>query len=710
MKSNIPLSAASDRGLPRQVFSGKHRFLGMSLLTIAILFLHASWTAGQVPGAMRSEKGSIALSSKDGTLRCLVDARSGLPLQVQSLAAKRSWLSAPVRVTTRNEVSGKQAVPACREVRQSPNTIAIEGSLSALGLTVSQKWSVTPDGLAWDLLFCGAGPRAGHEVTIDWPVLAPGLKVFTPGELGVVDVSMYPACRPVPYANADFSGGRAYVLPLVSVMDPNADSALTIALPADTNIPQLQVEWLAGGTLRMTMGHRGMGGGKPSPLRILLWTHAADYRSALRVYADRFPAHFNPPMPRGKFEGAFWYHHIHDHPDFAEMARQKVRYIWSSFWFTHLGEYLPDEKEWMPYTYAAWWKSGADDERRKDPRVHPPHARAGHRHLCLFQRHGIRWRGRKVGRYGGGGADPPREVRQCPDEGSGRPGNSHLGSAMAMNAGKNYALWPFLRDQVRRHIERLPEFDGFIIDRLDWASTYDYGHDDGLTMIGARPVENMALPVGQAVEEVCRMSHAAGKRVFVNQFWRLEVLKDTDGVCHESDYLPALGYLIPLRPASAWMHAKSYQGDLLQFEGQLERRLHWALFPQMIAHQFPISQQGAAPKAADLLEMYAPLFETLMGKQQVLLPHCVSVDGANDVNLFVNGAGHYVAPVTSRTSFLSRGRGSAGPVTVAFRVPDSREAGMGPRVLARDAAVPALRSSDAATQSSRRQSTTAALQ
>src|SRR5208282_4585859 len=117
-------------------------------------------------------------------------------------------------------------------------------------------------------------------------------------------------------------------------------------------------EWLAGGTLRMTMGHRGMGGGKPSPLRILLWTHAADYRSALGVYAGRFPAHFKPPMPRGKYEGAFWYHHIHDHPDFAEMARQKVRYIWSSFWFTHLGEYLPDEKEWFPYTYANWWKLG----------------------------------------------------------------------------------------------------------------------------------------------------------------------------------------------------------------------------------------------------------------------------------------------------------------------------------------------------------------
>ena len=42
--------------------------------------------------------------------------------------------------------------------------------------------------------------------------------------------------------------------------------------------------------------------------------------------------------------------------------------------------------------------------------------------------------------------------------------------AMAMNPGSRYSLWPFLEDQVRRHLTRLPEIDGFVIDRLDWAS------------------------------------------------------------------------------------------------------------------------------------------------------------------------------------------------------------------------------------------------
>jgi hypothetical protein len=222
-------------------------------------------------------------------------------------------------------------------------------------------------------------------------------------------------------------------------------------------------------------------------------------------------------------------------------------------------------------------------------------------------------------------------------------------------------------------VKRLPELDGFVVDRLDWASRLDYGHDDGLTMLGARAVENMAGPVAQEVAEVCRQAHAAGWRVYVNQFWRIEVLRDNDGYCHEGDFVRGLGYLSPFRPVAAWNMEKPYSGDLLQFEAQLKRRLQFAVFPQMIAHQFPISQQAPNPNVADLLEIYAPLFAALDGKTQVLEPHCVSVSGANDCNLFLDRAGNFVVPVTSRTRFLAR-RANAGEqaAVVTIRLPETQ--------------------------------------
>jgi len=535
------------------------------------------------------------------------------------------------------------------------------------------RWTAGRSGLQWDLQFTVPGKRAGYEVTIDLPVLAPGLRIFTPSNDGEMDVAAQPSWRPVRYGQMAWDTGKAYVLPLISVMDPKADEALTVALPADAAIPHLQFEWIGGRVLRLTLAHRAMGDGKPSPLRLLFYTHAADYRGALKAYSSDFPAYFEPPLLRGGAEGAFWYHHIHQHPDFAEMARQRVRYMWSSFWFTWLGDYLPDAAEWEPYTYARWWKLG---EKMNDEKINA--------FIRLMREHGIGvYAYFNLTEYGGAGGatgDTSAAARLLGERFADALIKDERDrdiptweGAMAMNPRRGLSLWPVLEEQVRRHLRRLPGTEGFVIDRLDWASRYDYGHDDGFTMVGDRPVENMTVPVGEAVQSVCRLAHEAGKRVFVNQFYRLEVLRDVDGYCHENDYVPALAYLAPYRPVSAWHMRTNYDSDLLEFEKQLKLRLQFAVFPQMIAHEFPISQQKPNPGAADMLELYAPLFDTLIGKRQVLEPHCVAATGDNEVNLFINGAGEYVAPLTSRTRHRSRGAAGAEAVDITLRVPDARK-------------------------------------
>ncbi|MGO9241821.1 MAG: hypothetical protein ACLQBJ_13525 [Bryobacteraceae bacterium] len=584
-------------------------------------------------------------SVRNGPLICQFDA-SGIPVRIRSAA--RVWLDERARVSVRNEVTD------------------VSG-----GAPTASLWSTGRNGLRWDLSFTPSGKRVGYEVTIDLPVLAPGLRTFTPSNDPEIDVAAQPAYRPVRYGKEAWDTGQAYVLPLISVLDPKTDEALTVALPADAEIPHLQFEWIGGRVLRLTLGHRAMGGGKPASLRLLFYTHAADYRGALKVYSSDFPAYFEPALPRGNAEGTFWYHHIQDHPDFAEMARQSVRYMWSSFWFTWLGDYLPDAAEWEPFTYARMWKLG---EKMSDAKINA--------FVSLMRAQGIGvYAYLNVTEYGGtGGATGDavaanRVLREkfadalVKDERD-RDIPTWEG-AMVMNPRHGLSLWPEIEEQVRRHLRRLPGIEGFVIDRLDWACYYDYGHYDGVTMIGDRPAENMAAPVAQAVQSVCRLAHEAGKRVFVNQFYRLEVLRDVDGYCHENDYVPALAYLAPYRPVSAWHMRASYDSDLLEFEKQLKLRLQFAVFPQMIAHQFPISQQKPNPQAADMLELYAPLFDTLIGKRQVLEAHCVGATGDNDVNLFINGAGEYVAPLTSRTRQRSRGAAGVEAATITVRVPDA---------------------------------------
>lgn len=638
------------------------RMTGMVALAAAAVFVtagvaFASAGNGQTAPAVVVENGNTLTLSNS-----FVAEGARVARQVQQ------WLQGPVRVTVRNEVDGKTASFEVKPTLRTAAAAVTAHALGALGVSVTERCSAVEHGMAWDFEFSGAGPRVGHEVTIELPVLTEQLQVFTPGERGIMALSAYPTFAPVPYGTMGWSDGRCYVLPLVSVLDPQADTALTVAVPADANTPHLQIDWINAKTLRLRLGHRGMGDGKPSSLRLLFYAHPADYRSAIKAYSDDFPRYFRPVQPRGPYEGAFWYHHIHDHPEFDEMARQKMRYIWTSFWFTHLGEYLPEASQWEPYSYASWWKL---KEPMSDVKINAFIDTMHAQKIGVFAYFNVTEYGGNGGRSGDAETAGRILREQFSDalikNAEGRPIGTWEG-AMAMSARRDGSLFPALKEQLRRHVTRLPQLDGFIVDRLDWASRIDYGHDDGMTMVGNRPAENMAGPVAEGVAEVCRQSHDAGWRVYVNQFWRVEVLRDNDGICHESDHVRALGYVSPFRPAAAWNKRAPYSGDLLKFEAQLKRRLQFALFPQMIAHQFPISQQAPSARASDLLEVYAPLFETLDGKEQVLTPHCVSVSGANDVNLFVNRAGHYVAPVTSRVRFLSRRTAATEAVKVRLSV------------------------------------------
>ena len=125
---------------------------------------------------IESPKGAaknLAVATKDAKLRCEIDARSGFPRQIESVSTGRSWLAGPVTVRVRNETTGTESAPVCRDIRRANGEITVTQSLDALALKVFHTWFAVGDGLAWNLAFDGSGPRAGHEVVVDWPILAP---------------------------------------------------------------------------------------------------------------------------------------------------------------------------------------------------------------------------------------------------------------------------------------------------------------------------------------------------------------------------------------------------------------------------------------------------------------------------------------------------------------------------------------------------------
>ena len=622
-------------------------------------------------------------------LQCTFDRSTGVLRSLESTvgSAAHRWLDAAPSVGVRNEHTEETAVFSTVGVDTNPNGIVVRrqqraggpAAESAPGLELDEEWSAGASGLCLDLSFSGHGERVGHEVTLDFPILTESSLVFTPSERGIMSVAAHPDYEPVAYGSAPFATGfRYYVMPFVTVLDPASDRAVTIALPPDSPIPHLQVEWRRGKTLRLRLANRGMGSGASSELRLLLYAHEADYRSALRVYSDDFPAYFRPGLPRGDSEGAFYYHHIHTRPDDEEMARQNLKFFWAGHhWNAAMGEFLPEESEWEPITFEQFGRvsdglinSSIDGLKQ-----------CGIGTYAYFS----------LTEYGGGWGEESgrrvtdRKLREefAPDVMKAEDGepieSGGGGNCLVMNPRGNSAFGDHLEAQARLCLTRFPDLEGFSIDRLDWASAiadrnpsgYDFANSDGFTMVGNRPAHSMATGVAEGLRVLCDLSHGAGKRVFANQAWRLDVLRDVDGHVQEYDCVRGIGYVSPYRPATGWNSNNYHKRDLLQFEAQLKRRLQFAVFPHMIAREFAICQQGPNAAAAAMLERFELLFSRLDGKEQVLAAHCVSVSGSNEANLFVNRAGDDVVPITSNCRFISRGSSSRDTVTARIRMPNA---------------------------------------
>src|ERR1035437_9580765 len=97
-------------------------------------------------------------------LRCSHQGPAATPVSMESGTGKvrRAWLAAPATLTLRNEATGAAGTP------------------EQLGLSAKGVWREAAGCLAWDLMFQGQGPRAGHQVKIELPVLANNLEVFVP--------------------------------------------------------------------------------------------------------------------------------------------------------------------------------------------------------------------------------------------------------------------------------------------------------------------------------------------------------------------------------------------------------------------------------------------------------------------------------------------------------------------------------------------------
>jgi hypothetical protein len=478
--------------------------------------------------------------------------------------------------------------------------------------------------------------------------------------------------------------GDLFSVPLVTFLEPEKDTGLSIVLSPRDTLLDLTLDTTASGDLTFSRLFHRLGGTQPVRFRLDLITHEADWRGALRWMTNEYPDYFKHANALAdELAGTGAYSATEVDFDAEKMRRMAFRTNWkASFDFPYMGMFLPpvdDSQVWSRYSY---------DPPAADPESQPaPNGRTTIGQMADYSR---RMRARSfyvlsyfnVTEFGALIRDPAPPRRYQRDEDRWKDANDFLytrlqdaivrvpktmpaeylkfypktvpgglyytwGDAVVLDCGEP-AYADFLLSQAQRHIDKIPESSGICIDRMDWLRLYNEDRDDGVSWFAGRPARSLLVSWNSLLAKLGPMMHNAGKVIFCNNHdKRLDLLKHTDGLFDEFTYAGAplnlTAFLTLQKPALGWTsEEKDLRPDPDAF---FQKYLHLGVYPMA---PFPGNDHSLLPgEWVDKQYLdYGPLLDLMRGKKWVLAPHAAEVtSGRAKVNVF-EVPGGYVVPVT----------------------------------------------------------------
>lgn len=465
-------------------------------------------------------------------------------------------------------------------------------------------------------------------------------------------------------------------LPMVSVSDPAAGMGLSVILSPEDLIQDITLQTDPSGTITFSRYYHRIVKSNPLRFSLDLVAHEPSWRSGLAWMCDRYADYFTPVNGELAFElnGTSAYSCNNG----AEFDAQKMKDMafstnWrASFDFPYMGIFIPPVKDvdtgWKTYRgdtitvramndYAASMKS------------------QGFHVLSYFN----------LNEFGTGIQFPAPAPTTTDSSLWWQNSNDYLYGKLAdamlfipegMNPaghytknfkGGPYYTWgdgvvmdcgvesykQFLLEQARRHLDWLPDADGFCIDRYDWWHYFNEKHDDGMTWFEGKPVRSLNNSLRDFMKEFLPMVHEAGKVVYVNTHTkRLDLLKGIDGIHDEYTYregaLNTTAFLALKKPALGWTDSRK-DIEAQGVDNFFQKYLLMGVYPMC---PFPGNDHSIRPDEwVDQAYLdYGPLMKPMKYRTWVLSPDPVSVtDDLAKANVF-EVPGGYIVPVVYATA------------------------------------------------------------
>ena len=399
--------------------------------------------------------------------------------------------------------------------------------------------------------------------------------------------------------------------------------------------------------------------GKKLKFTTFIKLHEADWRAALRWYVKKFSDWFDPVNPKvQEFGGTSSYSYETKAFDADKMNRMAYKPNWdATFQFPYMGLFLPEVGEdegWLSWRGEYMTYKKIDDYYKQMQEK-------GFRVLSYFN----------VTEFGSNILNKNNFNKRLPERKVWVNSNTYLykqlepavlyhphdttytnfiyswDRCVVMDPGEPvYA--DHLLEQINRHVEKLPHFEGIAIDRLDWTRHYNTRRDDGVSWFIGAPSRSLHVSWNSIMEKIAPILHENNKVLFINNhIKRLDDIKHVDGIFDEfgdvGASINANAFLCINKPLLGWCHNKASMGD--DFDAFMQKHLHLGMYPMA---PFPANDHALLPddEVDQVYLDYGELFKVMKGKNWVLEPGVVEVvDNKAKVNIFKTDSGTII-PVT----------------------------------------------------------------
>ena len=467
------------------------------------------------------------------------------------------------------------------------------------------------------------------------------------------------------------AGRGGITVPIVSAYLPEVDIGYSLISPLEVYKPKLVFEverefgdeWYLAQEAAISAAtyHLALRDRRPAKASIILVPHQGDWRPGLGWLCKNYKEYFIPTNRKiVQQEGVMLY----AMPCWPEAKikewKKKMGLRWQEVRYEErFGDYIPEREPWTEDA----WKSKEHPERELKNLTY----KRMNDYLHVLHRNGI---------YGFAyfqvGGDIERNFCTENDfeefvmerkDGRPWPGCSYpdgIRKTWLVNPVPNSRWEKHILGQAKGIFEKYPLMAGLFVDQLCYRF-WDYGRDDGMTMVHNRPVYNNHLSYMAILRKLHAILKRRGKTAFGNGPTTVEVQRYIDGVMAECrlEFLGVQAYLAIRKPLVM----------LTTKISDFKWCLKYGAFPHVLpdGNRWP-NRRKCEPEYVKAFRAYLPLFELMRGRQWVLTPHALTLPEGLDGNIFKTPNRDYLISLIPREPDFDSSN-----LTVKTRLSDAKE-------------------------------------